>query len=555
MRLAPPTSADADSESDAEGWVYLNLLTSMAQLHTLNVTPEFIRHAVADFSHKIVLSVDGTRARWHGGGVGTRMSSDSDESDDIARLKSMATTYSGLSNAGQKSYSTLPPASSAAPAVGKRRPVTLGQSIPGGKFNYKPLFFHGSTDSDGSGQASASSSSDILESGTGWNSGINSGSHGLREAEATLRRHNASIQRPIIFYHKARFCTDLSGDPSCRTIYEGAYHQYTQQAIGCPSPPQNFGHDFLDEDTRHGNLPTDAMEFDVDELDNVKSRSILDLDELKSCISDCVASTCLSSPAPVDMEVSGIGGIEPEDNFVVKVQVRHNKPNPQKSSIVSPFASPRRARRLLQGLSKGATNILPEREIPRSQPTSSLEIVSTVKFDLAPSPLPPPSFIYIPFSPSESESGDSDDQRLCVSVNSYRRIQADRPNSLTDNEFAIRAPDIFMDPSPEESSASSYASTSGSGSDDSSIDLLAHARVLDPDTIAAREREFDNNAVRNGNQPPSVTTGSSALATLGEICDIASQGSGFRLPANQAESDVDSMSVDGNEGSVGEMSR
>jgi len=564
-----PRSNDLDSEVD--GWVFLNLLTGMAQLHTLNVTPEFIRHAIVEVSDKFELSADRTKVRWQGGREGTRMSSDSDESEDVAKSTSVATSFSqskrgstaDLSNAAdarQESNSGVPPESSVTPEVGKRRPVPLGQSILGGKFHYKPLFFHGTpTDTDDSIPASASSS-DVLENGTVMNSGMNSGSHGLREAEAKLRRHNISENGPIIFYHKAMFCTDLSGDPSATMIDEGAYRRFTQQPVGCQSDsPSDAGHDTL---SNASIIPNDPMEYD---LNSVQSRSLLDLDELKSCISDCAASShSASSPAPVDMQVSGLGGIQPDDNFVVKVRVRHSKQKPGQSSAVSSFSSPRRAGRLLHNLVKGAVKAFHEREIPRSQPPLNSEIVLTVKTDMAPSSLPPPSFLCIPFSPSDTDDleGVSKDLGVGVSVSPSlyprgRRLQAYHPTFMED-DFGSMPTDIFINSSSEESKASSHVSTtSGSGSDDSSsIDLLAHARVLDPDSIAAQEREFDDIAVYNGikplNHPPAS---SSAVSTSDESRDNVSQGSGFQMATRQGESDVDSMSVDGDDGSARRMSR
>ncbi|KAA8566554.1 hypothetical protein EYC84_009104 [Monilinia fructicola] len=66
-----------DAAVDAEGWVYLNLLINMAQLHIINVTPDFIRSAVTELSKKLQISPDGKKLRWRGGTKGTRLSSDS----------------------------------------------------------------------------------------------------------------------------------------------------------------------------------------------------------------------------------------------------------------------------------------------------------------------------------------------------------------------------------------------------------------------------------------------------------------------------------------------
>lgn len=64
-----------DSEADARGWVYLNLLMNMAQLHIMNVTADFVRDAVEEVSSNFQLSSDGSRLRWRGGTEPTQMSS------------------------------------------------------------------------------------------------------------------------------------------------------------------------------------------------------------------------------------------------------------------------------------------------------------------------------------------------------------------------------------------------------------------------------------------------------------------------------------------------
>ncbi|PCD34598.1 hypothetical protein AU210_007197 [Fusarium oxysporum f. sp. radicis-cucumerinum] len=60
---------------DPEGWVSLNLLYNLAQLHLINVTPDFVRSAVLEISTKFQLSTDGHKIRWRGGSKDTKYSS------------------------------------------------------------------------------------------------------------------------------------------------------------------------------------------------------------------------------------------------------------------------------------------------------------------------------------------------------------------------------------------------------------------------------------------------------------------------------------------------
>ena len=534
LGLASPSKAP-NEVSEENGWVYLNLLISMAQLHTLNVTPEFIRHAIAEVSAKFELSADGTKIKWRGGTDGTRMSSDSDDSDDLLKSKSTETSlpvskqgsFADLSGS-QNPHTRRPlaaPESSAAPEIGaKRRPVPLGQGQDGGKFQYKPLFFHTApSEDDDSGRATEESSSG---NGTGQNSGLNSGSHGIRESEAQLRRQNQG-NGPIIFYNKARFCTDLSGDRGSAMIDEDAYHRFTEHPIGCSTPST---YDEEDECTDKSVLDgPNSMKIDID--GHTPTRSALDLEDLKSCISDCEGS-----PRPVDMEASGLGGIQPEDNFVVKVQVRHgDKPDKQVPRKLSPFSTPRgHVRRMLHRLPQRNLDIFREetKEIPRSQPLHlKMEIISAIKRNLPPSPLPGPSY-------KLSTTDDDDDEEEENETNSGNENgHSAPPRRSVDGFVGSRPADFFIGSSSSDTKESSYFSTVSGSDDDSSIDLLAQARLLNPDLVAAQEREFDSNS-----PPPSARPTPASWTTS----TAAAAGSYTRGNVARAQSDVDSMSVDAN---------
>ena len=538
---SPLASLDVNPNPD-DGWVFLNLLISMAQLHMLNVTPEFIRRAVANVSSKLELSTDGTKVRWRGGTDGTNMSSDSDESEDTGNSKSARPSVlvssrrsladmpsrAGLDDSQEpNSVIPVPIGLPTVPEVGaKRRPVYLEQPNDVDKFQYKPLFFHraASEDDDDSAHATNSVSSfDLIENATG----LNSGSYGVRESEVRLRKQNRE-NGPIIFYNKAWFCTDLSGDSSGAMHNEAAYCRYTQEPIGCH---QHADQGILDEsesdDISNGDGVAESM--DLDMSSTITTRSAFDLEDLKSSISD------LSTTSPIPMEVSGIGGIQPEDNFVVKVQVRQERRKRQGSRAQLPFSSPRsQTRRLRHSIPRGSTNIFRGvKDIPRvhfSRGPIKSEIISAVKTDMPPSSLPPPSYVCLPFSSSESSDGDDDDdddddEDPIIKYYS-EKPQASLKSSVEDL-VDPRPVNLFLGSSSDESVESSYISTSSGSDDDSSIDFLANARVLDPDTIAAQEREFEVNSGA-GSVAAKPTSAASEPPVIAKT-----------------ESDVDSMSVDG----------
>ena len=550
LGLASPTDVDV-----GDGWIYLNLLISMAQLHTLNVTPEFIRHTVTAVSTKLELSEDGTKVRWQGGNEGTILSSDGDESDDGTKSKPLDPSFP-ISNRGsivdlqsrpdfRESQEPKPTPSAPEllldPQIGsEHRPVFLGETSGGSKLQYKPLFFHGvPTDKDDdSDHMSVSASS----SGLGENlSGINSGSLEGQESEVRLRRQDRR-NGPIIFYSKARFYTDLSGDPVGSTINKGAYCRYSQVPLGCLPTKLNNSEDGNAVDRKK----SDSMAADIE---STKSTHLaLDLEDLRSSISDCFSSR--SPPkGPILMEASGLGGTQPEDNFIVEVQVRHDKNRARQSpGKMSSSPSPKgNVRQVLHSLLLGSMDVFREpKDIPRSQPSRvpvESEIISTVKSDLPPSSLPPPSYVCIPFSSSESEQDDDEDDEARVLCNAVGAPAALRPP--VEDFVGYTAADFFMGSLSEESKDPSYISTSSDSDEDLSIDLLAHARVLDPDTIAARERDFDNNAVQ---QLGDVPAGSSA-ATAGGGSGCASQSSKTPWNAKDAES-ADGMSVDESSGNA-----
>lgn len=76
-RPVPNTSSLADSNEKyfanllsydflSQGFVYLNLVLTMAQIYRFNVTVAFVQRAVRQFSHNLELSEDGGRIRWKG---------------------------------------------------------------------------------------------------------------------------------------------------------------------------------------------------------------------------------------------------------------------------------------------------------------------------------------------------------------------------------------------------------------------------------------------------------------------------------------------------------
>ena len=542
LGLASPTVHGANHTACADdGWVYLNLLTSMAQLHTLNVTTEFIRKAVTQVSANFELSTNGTKVRWLGGTDVTRMSSDGDDSEGHSHLRSSHTSLS-VSKRGSFADRSTPdgPERSSQPAsdflvppgespivtelLGKRRPVQASSADDQGDFHYRPLFFHAvqSTDDDDSAvEGSSLSSAGSRDIATG----LNSSSNAIHERQTQLRGRKHE-HGPIIFYKRARFCTDLGGDPEGPIRDEVSYIRYTDQAVGCASLSSN---EEPEKEVPEPVVNHQSEIMDVDPEPSTSSRAALDLEDLMTSISDCSNR----QDTPVPMEASGLYRIQPDDNFVVNVQTRH---------MMEP-----------EGLDQGPRVSHPQGSVPQvlyripisaikssfgrdlaprlNTPTINSRIISAVKTNMAPSALPPPSYA----RPSYSSSGSDDDSKDTDSdMDDYDILEVQDPAMRANCQQTIpprsSAPQgLFMGSIADtETKESSYGSTS-SGDDSESIDLLAHARVQDPEGVKASEREFDNE--RKNQQ------------LIGPKPGVPVTFRCFR--SEDTHSDVDSMSVDG----------
>ena len=175
------------------------------------------------------------------------------------------------------------------------------------------------------------------------------------------------------------------------------------------------------------------------------------------------------------------------------------------------------------------------KEIPRSQPLPlKMEIISAVQRNLPPSTLPGPSY---KLSTTDDDDDDDEEEEENETSSGNENGFLAPPRRSADEPVSSRPADFFIGSSSSETKESSYFSTVSGSDDDSSIDLLAQARLLDPDLVAAQERAFDSNSPPASARP---TPGSWATSTA------VAAGSYTRGNVAGAPSDVDSMSVDAN---------
>ncbi|KAI0165428.1 frequency clock protein [Hypoxylon sp. FL1284] len=466
-----------DVSPDAEGWVYLNLLCNLAQLHILNVTPAFIRSAVTEKSTKFQLSPDGRKIRWRGGVEGTKFSSDSGSNSQ--RIQSSDDTDGSNDQDQRKKQKTQTQAAGNDDSTQKLSKVRLGvhDSNSSESFHYKPLFVHHQTsssdDQPSGGDETGSSYGPPEESNLGMNSRW--GQSGVSGVSQRKRRRDGAI----IYYSGAPFCTDLSGDfgegNECEDgeVWETSPATYDMTSSGQPTltsqGPLSLGlpRPLFSRSTSGSSIPYRPLS-SPDKALHHRESSLMDLDD-SSDLPELTTSGDTEDDLDVDLawsdanqqapllnlEASGLGGVYPDDHFVVVVSTRRPKNATDQASNASdddddqtPPARPRFSDRSSHDtvdskantesiISKLAT-MTTSSPLPMHLPTPTahavqIEYVAGKVRRLPPVPLPPPAF-YFPDSDSDldDDDGDSGDEGSSESLISRRAIVEDDPSSDVD---------------------------------------------------------------------------------------------------------------------------
>ncbi|TVY71232.1 Frequency clock protein [Lachnellula suecica] len=544
------TGDSGDAESDAQGWIYLNLLIGLAQLHIINVTPDFVRSAVEDVSSKFQLSRDGRKIRWRGGTEGSRFSSESD-GNSSARTHSLHDSDSLDEESGSKRrklnnpnnhmgsqgrFASIPHE----PSTSKLAPVL------GNPFYYKPLFNHRNSEDS----LTSLDNEDVSKSNTpGGASGMGRDPmSGSESSSRKIRREDG----PMVFYSGAKFCTDLSGDRGniCTPLHDtgvglDGYSDRTLNVLGCAS---RKGAGALSR-TQSGSL----MQFRPFKSQFGKSA---EGSPTKSCSSDnesvlyiepgVECSSRNSSPrAPLmAFDASGLGGTQPADHFAVTVKTRRTKLENVAHPKLSKFSAPgQHSRRFQHSIPKASLDLFQVIEhedlasslatlkarTPSPNPQASkeacpvkTEVIATSVHQLEPSELPAPTAYFASFSGSESSS-EYDSGTSYSGISHLRQPRsppfipgAGMPSPVPwgiENEDA----DGYEKDDEDEDVDEDMSDIEDGDDSDDSIDMLAAAREADPETVRAREMEFELQAAHRVLEE--LPAGSSAATVDG--------GSGF----------------------------
>ncbi|KAI0837005.1 frequency clock protein [Hypoxylon sp. FL0890] len=436
-----------DVSPDAEGWVYLNLLCNLAQLHILNVTPAFIRSAVSEKSTKFQLSPDGRKIRWRGGVEGTKFSSgdsttnsphnqssdDTDDSNDQEQRKKQKTQASGNDVIAHKA---------------SKFGLGVQDSNSSESFHYKPLFVHQQTSSSdeqpSGGDETGSSYGPPEESNLGMISRW--GQSGVSGVSQRKRRRDGAI----IYYSGAPFCTDLSGDFGEGEVSPTTYDMTSSGDQGDQGPSLGIIRPQISRSTSGSSLPfrplstlaSDSM--DLDESNSPELTSGETDDEIDA---DFPWSDSNQHASLLNLEASGIGGVYPEDHFVVIVTTRrpkhahddeHSGSDDGRDDTERVTRRPGPVGRLSQETtdSKAATDSIINKlaamttgsPAPYGIPsigahTVEIEYLTGKIRRLPPVPLPPPLF-YFPASDSDLDEDDDDESADDASSESLISRQA-----------------------------------------------------------------------------------------------------------------------------------
>ncbi|PHH79336.1 hypothetical protein CDD80_5099 [Ophiocordyceps camponoti-rufipedis] len=416
--LADSVQPEPDVHPDAEGWVYLNLLCNLAQLHIINVTPSFVRSAVSEMSTKFQLSPDGRKIRWRGGSEGTRFSSDSSRDASQKSPDTDDTTSSNKEESRKRQKTTGNSTGDDFQSGGgssSKNPSKFGPQVSASSesFHYKPLFVQQQSPN---GQTSIddtlSSFGPVEDSNVG-------GSRWELSGSGTSNRRKRRRDGAIIYYSGAPFCTDLSGEPG---DVSPATHMRSGAGQERPAPAPRFVRPLPHRSASGSSLCYRPLCDGPGPDDNSKMTS-------ESEAVPGLTSDSDSSSSDVDMDVGwsdkqqfmeirplepcGLGGVLPDDHFLVVVTTRRmtKEPAAQMAALSRPNADETTEGIISRLASMSTSSPVPVTSRSSSRcasPAIEIEYMSGRIKRLRPVPLPPPAIFFPPFSTDSSSDGDSD---------------------------------------------------------------------------------------------------------------------------------------------------
>ncbi|KAK5070553.1 hypothetical protein LTR64_000224 [Lithohypha guttulata] len=507
-------------DDEHSSWIFLNLLSGLAQLHTLNVTPDQVRKAIQKLSNRFEVSKDGHKIRWIGGSEGTKFSAEDEKEIENAELHSQEVTEdAGTGGDGSSRSKTSNSTSNAAitshtPSEDKASglhtssgshgqnlttsalsnpPTSSDLSKPlktSSAFDYKPIRFRGNMQVEHDDVGSDES----FDSHSGDSSGL------VHALSASNLNQQTKEEGPITFFNNPYFCSDFSSDkePSNmltpRPVIIGETLGEPVPAHLCESPLRY--HDATYFTTHFAPKPFDA------DLLSTADRERFDKSLPKLPVLEPILEAGEAETVPMEMQACGLGGTTPEDNFALDVKV---------------------IRTVLPSTGPGAVfQTLPfsRRRLPSKFHTT---ISGCQKLDLLPPKLPPPSYVFFTSS-SSSHTGGTDEDELSDDGDSSDTSSAPQ----VDEEYP--APPAFLQKF-SHSSGGEQAEDEDDDDDSSEIDMLAIARQANPEQIAEQERVYM--LTQPGYRPRAIA--GSLAATVGASQSTTSIRDGIAGPSTRSE--------------------
>jgi hypothetical protein len=503
---------------DGHGWIYLNFLINMAQLHTINVTSDFVRKSLNELSDKFEISDDLRMVRWRGGPSVTRTSSNCDGSSND---RAGDNTPEGQSPRKRVKLSHQASVRSNAPSGLRSARVSKRHHLADSKHIYTPIFFHrhstDDTDDSSSEAGDESMPSPFPAPVAGDSSGM--ASSGIRTTfgmplPAAKKPKQKNDDGPIIFYNNARFCTDLSGDrrPAGKNDSAPAYTPASSIPIGKSQKVSEVVPE------KRGPL---AQATELPEPMDLGDNPIPESMELSFPQRSPVGFDSPKEQEPIHFEVTGIGGVWPTDNFAISVNSRHTiVDQPEAPAIANGAfkALPRRLAEILHG---------PDAE-PKVRAAMQKELIATKVQKLPPSELPE-ALSFMPFG-DDTTNDDDDESDVDDMMSDVPESTGDPPPSAAPQPVDLRylSEDEGYDDDDEDDDEDD-----GDEESDGEVDFLAAAREIDPEAVRQKEREYDANMAER--LAEKIPTGSSA-ATAGGGSGFASLSKGTTLEEHQRAS-------------------
>jgi hypothetical protein len=395
----PPNDMGIDKPPGEEyEWIYLNILVNMAQLHTLNVTHDFIRKAISELSNHYIMSKDGSKVRWRSSWSLAKKRRHDDDAPGH---------HIGGSAVGKHVYKRLKAAhdkdSRASLYTGwqsKHAPSTWKPHQDNSKVTYTPLFYHGPTE-------------DVANHFSGERVTVDMPTIHRVHGESSVADRSHVVTAPkkdgnergtsrIVFYNNTQFYTDLDGEPFQHQDSETSSRMESTLEPDCKEDYSDRGFELVAENP----APFEDIKADKELIGPT------------GCIPETVALEIPPLAAPrssdemislreINLEVTGLGGTYPADNFVIDVQTHCTPIDETEVSISAAANLPERFARIFRAG-------MPQSEV---RTTFCKRVLNTRYTELPPSELPPALSFSLFDDESIIDDSSGSDVETSVSLN------------------------------------------------------------------------------------------------------------------------------------------